>query len=64
MHVHGAIATEVVAQLPDSFQERQALDIADRAADLAKDEVLVRQIADDKFLDSVGDVRNDLNCRA
>ena len=33
------VAAEVVAQLADRLDERQAFDVADRAADLADDEI-------------------------
>ena len=32
-------ARQVVAELPDRLEERQALDVADRAADLAEHEI-------------------------
>ena len=35
----GVAARQVVAELADRLEERQALDVADRAADLAEDEV-------------------------
>jgi len=45
------------------LQERQRLDVADRAADLGDDEVDVVGLADqlDAVLDLVGDVRDDLD---
>ena len=43
MHEQHALAAEFVAQLADRFEERQALDVADRAADLAQHEILVRR---------------------
>ena len=61
MHEHRAFLAELVRQLANGFEERQALDIADRAADLAQDEILVRDVGLDEFLDAVGDVRNDLD---
>src|SRR5258708_26280702 len=50
------LAAELVAELADGFKERQALDIADRAADLAQDEILVGQIGGDEILYRVRDV--------
>jgi hypothetical protein len=47
--------------LPDRLEERQALDIADRAADFAQDEVEAVIALADEILDGVGDVRNDLD---
>ena len=48
-------------QLADRFEERQAFDIADRAADLAQAEIFAVRSAQDEILDRVGDMRNDLN---
>ena len=59
--VHHPLAAEVVAELADRLQERQALDVADGAADLAQAEVLAVQIGEDELLDRVGDVRNHLD---
>ena len=39
--VDGIVARQVVAELADRLQERHRLDVADRAADLADDEVIV-----------------------
>ena len=64
MHEHRPLAAELVAELADRLEERQALDVADRAADLAQDEILVGEIGRDEFLDRVGDVRDDLHRRA
>ena len=61
VHKHGALAAELVAELPDGFEERQAFDVAHRAADLAQNEVLVLDVGQHEFLDRVGDVRNDLH---
>ena len=61
MHEHRAFAAELVAELADGFEERQALDVAHRAADLDQHEVLVLGIGDDEFLDRVGDVRDHLH---
>ena len=52
---------ELVAELADRLEERQALDVADRAADLAQDEILAVEIGLDEFLDRVGDVRDHLH---
>ena len=64
MHEAHALAAELVAELADRFEERQALDVADRAADLAQHEILVGKIGGDEFLDRVGDVRDHLHGRA
>ena len=58
------VAAEVVAQLADRLDERQAFDIADRPADFANDEVEPVDVAEREFLDLVGDVGNDLDGRA
>ena len=57
-------AAEVVPQLADRLDERQALDVADRPADLADDEVEAVGVGQGEFLDGVGDVRDDLDGRA
>ncbi len=54
-------AAQFVAELADGFEERQALDVADRAADLAQHEIASSLPSADEFLDRVGDVRNDLH---
>src|SRR6185295_1957979 len=53
----------VLAHLPDRLEERQALDVADRAADLDDDHVRVTLAGDagDPFLDLVGDMGDDLD---
>ena len=62
VHVADVVATDVVAELPDGLEERQDLDVADRAADLGDDDVdVVGGQAGDAFLDLVGDVRDHLH---
>ncbi len=56
-----ALAAELVAELADRLEERQAFDVAHRAADLAQHEILAVEIGLDEFLDRVGDVRDDLH---
>ena len=60
---HAAPATHVDGKLADRLEERQRLDVADRAADLGDHEVHVRGLGDqrDALLDLVGDVRHDLD---
>ena len=57
-------ARQLVAELADRLEEGQALDVADRAADLAQHEVDVLVAGGDEGLDRVGDVRDDLDGRA
>ena len=54
-------ARQVVAELADRLEERQALDVADRAADLAEDEIEILIAVEDERLDRVGDVRDHLH---
>ena len=61
MDVQRVVAPDVLAELPDGLQERQALDVAHRPADLDEDDVDVIGGASDGVLDLVGDVRNDLD---
>ena len=60
--VADAVAPHVLAELPDGLEERQDLDVADRATDLGDDhvDVLGRQ-PQDATLDLVGDVRDHLH---
>ena len=56
------VAADVVADLTGGLQERQRLDVADRAADLGDDHVDVgRAHRPDPVLDLVGDVRDHLD---
>ena len=57
-------ARQVVAELPDRLEEGQALDVADRAADLDQHEVHPLIALEDELLDGVGDVGHDLDGRA
>ena len=55
-------ARALVAELADRLDERQDFDVADRAADLAEDEIaILLDIGADELLDRVGDVRDDLD---
>ncbi len=55
------IAAEIVAELADRLEERQAFDVADRAADLDQQEVEILDAGENEFLDHVGDVRDHLH---
>ena len=62
VHVEDVLAPDLVAELPDRFEERQDLDVADRAADLGDHDVdVVGGERVDPRLDLVGDVRDDLH---
>ena len=64
MHVQHVVAAELDAELADRLEERQRLDVADRAADLDHADVGVARAHADAVLDLVGDVRDDLHRRA
>ncbi len=57
------LAADIVAELADGLEERQALDVADRAADLGDDHIYIGIPGDagHPFLDLVGDVRDHLD---
>ncbi len=61
--VADVLAADVLAQLADRLEERQRLDVADRAADLGDDDVGLGLLGEavDAVLDLVGDVRDDLH---
>src|SRR5215475_10540791 len=61
MDVQRMPTRQIVAQLPDRLEKRQAFDIADRAADLAQNEIKAFVAFPDEILDGVGDVRDHLN---
>ena len=61
--VHAALAADLDGELADGLEERQRLDVADRAADLGDHDVDVLGLGDqlDAVLDLVRDVRDDLH---
>ena len=62
MDVGDVVATRVLAELPNRFEEREDLDVADRAAHLGDDDVdIVGCETADAALDLVGDVRDHLH---
>jgi hypothetical protein len=61
MDIDDVVARQFVAQLPDRLEIRQALDVADGAADLAQHEVEAVIAVADEVLDRVGDVRDHLD---
>ena len=64
VHVDAVVAAELDAQLADGLEERQRLDVADRAADLDHADVGAVGAELDAALDLVGDVRDHLHGRA
>ena len=62
--VQAVFLADIERELADGFEERQAFDVADRAADFGDDDVdvfvVVASLAMHAF-DFVGDVRNDLH---
>ena len=63
MDVEDVSGARLAAELADRLEERQRLDVADRAADLADHDVAVGLLgrAADAVLDLVGDVRDHLD---
>ena len=61
MDVERVLAPDVLAELADGLEERQAFDVADRAADFDKHDVDVGGDGADAVLDLVGDVGNHLD---
>ena len=51
--IDGVAARQVVAELADGLEERQALDVADRAADLDQHEIEAVVAGQDEVLDRV-----------
>src|SRR5262249_23141870 len=54
-------ARQLVAELADRLEERQALDVTHRAADLDEHEIEALVAFPDELLDRVGDVGDDLD---
>ena len=61
MNVNRVLTSHVDSHLPDGFQERQALDVPDRSADLHHHHVDLAPHPLDGGLDLVGDVGDDLD---
>jgi hypothetical protein len=55
------LATDLLAELTNGLEERQRLDVADRAADFHDHNVVLRRDALHRRLDLVGDVRDHLH---
>ncbi len=64
MHVQNIFSAVIPSELAHRFQERQTLDIADRAADLHDNKIRALGGARDPPFDLVGDMRNHLHRRA
>src|SRR5690348_12561886 len=64
MNVYGVAARQIIAELTDRFEIRQALDIADGAADLAQHEIEFIVAVANEIFNGIGDVRNNLDGRA
>ena len=61
MQEHAVVAAELDAELANGFEERQRLDVADRAADFHHADVGIAGAELDGALDLVGDVRDHLH---
>ncbi len=61
VNVQRVLAPDVLTELADGFEKRQAFDVADRAADFDQHDIDIRRDRPDAVLDLVGDVRNDLH---
>ena len=57
----GLAAPQIIVQLADGFEERQAFDVPHRAADFHQQEVQPVYVGQHEFLDHVGDVRDHLH---
>src|SRR5207245_4334687 len=61
VNVERVVAADVLTELPNGFEKRQALDVADGPADLDEHDVDVSRNRADGIFDFVRDVRNDLH---
>ena len=59
--IGGLAAWQIVAQLSDGFQKRQALDIAHGAADFTKNKIRALGFVQNEFLDGIGNVGDNLH---
>ena len=64
MDIQAAAAAQLRTQLADGFEERQRLDIADRAADFHQRNICPLGGAQHIRLDGIGNMRDDLHRRA
>src|SRR5262245_10972079 len=61
MDVDGMLTWQLVTELADRFQERQAFDVTDSATDLDQHEVVTVVAVTYEILDCIGDVRDHLD---
>src|SRR5574341_1193317 len=61
VNVQNVLAAAVPAELANGFEERQAFDVTDRAADFADDDIVAFRGLQDAPFDLVGDVRDHLH---
>ncbi len=61
MDIDRLAGLELIAQLADRFEKGQALDVADRAADLAQAEIDILIVRTNEGLDGIGDMGDDLD---
>src|SRR5689334_11682736 len=64
MNIKRASLANIITELANSFHERQAFDVADRAADFNKNEIRRALFLEDEIFNFIGDVRNNLDGRA
>ena len=64
MHISRLITVQIIAELADSLKKWQGLDITNGSADFAEHEIKVFYIIQDKFLNGICDMRDNLNGRA
>jgi hypothetical protein len=64
VHERRLAGIEFLAELANGFEERQALDVADRAADFAQHKIRAAIVGQHEVFDGVCDVRDHLHCRA
>src|SRR3954454_6794179 len=64
MDIQRLARLQLLAELPDSLEEGQALDVAHRATDLDQHEIAALVAVEHEVLDRIGDVRDHLDRRA
>ena len=61
VYVHAPAGVEILSQLADRFEKRQAFDITHGAADLGQDKIHIAGFGQRELLYSVGDMGDDLH---